>query len=185
MTLILPIPASPVTNAKWRSPPAARARRSWRRASSASRATREAGSPFSKRRRRHPSPRVATRWRDEPITPAMDSLDETGALASSSSRCRISRIHTVSAASLTAIPSQTDCHSSSFVTNRPGRARSARRTANALGVKCSASLPCQIQAFSASKRKGPNCTDILFDRPLLEEFSEESSRNLRTLIPDR
>jgi len=149
MTLILPIPASPVTNAKWRSPPAARARRSWRRASSASRATREAGSPFSKRRRRHPSPRVATRWRDEPITPAMDSLDETGALASSSSRCRISRIHTVSAASLTAIPSQTDCHSSSFVTNRPGRARSARRNCER--------LRCQVQCFTPPPDTGVLC----------------------------
>jgi hypothetical protein len=52
------------------------------------------------------------------------------------------------------------------------RQEPAPRTAKALGVKWSASLPRQTQAFSSSRRKDPNRIDI---RPAhsLREISEK------------
>jgi hypothetical protein len=75
-----------------------------------------------------------------------------GVRAVSPSACRILRIHTTRAASLTTVSGQAVSNNASFVTNWPARSMSTASTAQAWGVRRIASAPRHRQALVASSR---------------------------------
>ena len=142
-TVVLPMPASPVTNAIWRSPRRARANHAWMRATSASRAT--------------TAPRGISAASPSGVIPPTKRKPRRftvsigrGSRASSFRTCRISRIQTVSTASPTVTSGQTAVRRSSLDTRRPARETREARTPNALGVSRNAWSPRQRRAFRVS-----------------------------------
>ena len=93
-------------------------------------------------------------------------------------------MHRVSAPSLTAIPGQTDCHRSSFVTSRPGLGQ--ERTQNGEG------LGCQVKRLTVAPDTGAFCIQIegpeTYGLPVRDDpRRDKSQKNVRELsgLPSR